>query len=52
MRDNPKGKSRMDNPEKLKHWAHKTKTDKTKKHSTICVRHHFMQTHINNVNKT
>ena len=23
-----------------------------KKHSIICVGHHFMQTHINNVNKT
>ena len=31
MRDNPKVESRMDNPEKLKHWAHKMKTDKTKK---------------------
>ena len=45
MRDNPKGKSRMDNPEKLKHWAHKMKTDKTKKNTaqyvldtTLCKR--------------
>ena len=40
----------MDNPEKLTTYrAHKTKK-KRKKH-TICVGHHHIQTHINNVNK-
>ena len=31
---------------------HKTKTNKTKKHSTICVGHHYSQTNTNYINKT
>jgi len=42
-----KGQSKMDNPEKELH-----KTNKNKKHNTICVGHHYTQTNPNNVNKT
>ena len=43
----PQGQQqKMDNPEKLD--AGKTK----QKHNTLCVRHHYAQTNINNVNKT
>jgi len=44
----------MDNPEKLAtcNTRHKTKTNKIKKHNTICVGHHYTQTNTNNVNKT
>jgi hypothetical protein len=31
---------------------HKTRTNKTKKHNTICVGHHYTPTNTNNVNKT
>ena len=40
----------MDNPEKL----HKTQEEdkQNKKHYTICVGHHYVQTNTNNINKT
>jgi len=41
------GQSNMDNPEKLATWTDKDKQNK--KHNTICVGQHYMQTHTNNV---
>jgi hypothetical protein len=48
------GQSNMDNPEKLATWTHTTqdKDKQNKKHNTICVGQHYIQTHINNINKT
>jgi hypothetical protein len=49
----PKWQSKMDNPEKLANWVHKTKKKKTKyKHNTICVGHNYTQANTNSVNKT
>jgi len=39
----PNGQSKIDNPEKVTTWVHKTKTSKTKKHNTICVGHRHTQ---------
>ena len=33
------------------HWGHKTKTNETKKHNTICLGHQYWQKNTNNVNK-
>jgi len=48
------GQPRMDNPETWQHWVHKTqdKDRQSKKHNTICVGHHYMQTNTKKVNKT
>ena len=44
----------MDNPEKLTTLGTQdTRRRQTKqKHNTLCVRHHYIQTNTNNVNKT
>ena len=47
----------MDNLEKLATYGiqdekKKTKKQKTKRHNTICVGHHYTQENTNNVNKT
>jgi len=42
----------MDNPEKLATLGTQDKEKQNKKHNTICVGHHYMQSNINNVNKT
>jgi hypothetical protein len=42
----------MDNPEKLATLGTQDKEKQNKKHHTICVGHHYMQSNINNVNKT
>ena len=54
VRENQKGQSRMDNPEKLTTLGtQNTRRRQTKqKHNTICVEHHYAQTNTNNVNKT
>ena len=37
----------------LAHWNNSPRIDKqSKKHNTICVRHHYAQTNTNNINKT
>ena len=51
----PKGQSRMDNPEKLVTLSTKTQDEEQnkmrKKHNRICVGHYYTTTKINNVNK-
>ena len=46
----PKGKSKMDNLEKLA--TQSTQDEEKQKHNIICVEHHYSQTNTNNVNKT
>jgi hypothetical protein len=42
----------MDNPEKLATLGTQEKEKQNKKHHTICVGYHYMQSNINKVNKT
>jgi len=42
----------MDNPEKLPTYGTQDEDKQSKKHNTICVRHYYMETNTNNVNKT
>jgi len=49
---NPKGQSRIDNTEKLATLGTQDEDKQNKKHSTICVEHHYGQTNTNNPNKT
>ena len=54
VRENRRGNQEWTIQRNQQHWGHKTQDEdkQNKKHSTICVRHHCMQTNINNVNKT
>ena len=54
VRENRRGQSKMDNPEKLATLGTQdTRRRKTKqKHNTICVGHPYTQTNRNDVNKT
>ena len=42
----------MDNPQKLATMGTQDTRKTKQKHNTICVGHHYMQTNMNNVNKT
>ena len=42
----------MNNPEKLVTLGTQDEYKENKRHSAICVGHHYTQTNINNVNKT
>jgi len=42
----------MENPEKQATLGAQDEDKQNKKHNIICVRHHYMQTSTNNVNKT
>jgi len=42
----------MDNLEKLTTLGTPDEDKQNKKHNTICVEHHYMQTNTNNVNRT
>jgi hypothetical protein len=42
----------MDNPEKLATLGAQDEDKQNKKHSTICVGHHYAQASTNNLNKT
>jgi len=42
----------MENPEKLTTLGTQDKDKQNKKHNTLCVGHHYMQTNSNNINKT
>jgi hypothetical protein len=52
VRENRKGKSKMDTPEKLATLGTQNEDKQNKKHYTICVGHHYTKTNTNNVNKT
>jgi len=47
----PKERSKMDTQRNWQHRVHKTQDKQNKKHNTICVGHHYKQTHTHSVKK-
>jgi hypothetical protein len=52
VREHRRGNQKWGIQRNWQHRVHKTKTNKTKKHNTICGGHHYAQANTNNVNKT
>ena len=48
----PKGTIKNWQPREISNTGHTRRRKSKLKHNTICVRHHYMQTNANNVNKT